>query len=142
MTKVLSLLILLVFVSFFTIAQEPVRDSILNAVDTEAAFPGGSGGWRNYLVNTLDATVPIDKGAPAGTYRVMIRFIVKDDGTVSDVFAETSHGYGMEKESIRVIEKGPDWIPAILNGKNVTAYRRQPITFVIQEEEGKKRRRD
>lgn len=56
------------------------------------------------------------------------------DGTISDVAAETNHGYGMEQEAVKIIKKGPKWTPAIQNGRNVNAYRRQPITFVVQEQ--------
>jgi len=35
---------------------------------------------------------------------------------------------------VRVIKKGPQWKPAIQNGRNVKAYRRQPITFQIEEQ--------
>ncbi len=38
----------------------------------------------------------------------------------------------MEDEAIRVIKRGPKWTPAIQNGRNVNAYRKQPITFVVQ----------
>jgi periplasmic protein TonB len=46
----------------------------------------------------------------------------------------STHGKGMEEEAIRVIKKGPDWVPAIQNGRNVKAYRKQPITFVVAPE--------
>jgi hypothetical protein len=40
----------------------------------------------------------------------------------------------MEEEAMRMISKGPHWIPAIQNGHQVTAYRKQPITFVVVED--------
>ena len=40
----------------------------------------------------------------------------------------------MEQEAVKVIKKGPNWKPALQNGRNVNAYRKQPITFVVQEE--------
>jgi protein TonB len=40
----------------------------------------------------------------------------------------------MEEEAMRVIKKGPNWTPAQQNGRFVNAYRRQPITFQVQEE--------
>jgi protein TonB len=40
----------------------------------------------------------------------------------------------MEEEAIKVIKRGPDWVPAIQNGRNVKAYRKQPITFVVAAE--------
>ncbi len=41
---------------------------------------------------------------------------------------------GMEEEAVRVIKNGPKWTPALQNGRNVNAYRRQPITFQVNEE--------
>ncbi|MEQ1678624.1 MAG: energy transducer TonB, partial [Chitinophagaceae bacterium] len=46
----------------------------------------------------------------------------------------TNHGYGMEEEAMRVIKKGPKWTPAVQNGRQVKAYRKQPITFQVQGE--------
>jgi protein TonB len=39
----------------------------------------------------------------------------------------------MCEEAMRVIKKTKNWIPAIQNGRNVNAYRRQPITFVVED---------
>jgi protein TonB len=39
----------------------------------------------------------------------------------------------MEEEVMRVIQKSPKWRPAMQNGKPVKAYRKQPITFVVNE---------
>ena len=64
---------------------------------------------------------------------MIVKFIVSKDGSISDVQAESKHGYGMEEEAVKVIRKGPKWTPALQNGRNVNAYRRQPITFVVSE---------
>jgi hypothetical protein len=100
-------------------------------VEVEAAFRGGEKEWRNFLNRNLDVNVPVKKGCKPGTYTVVVQFIVAKDGRVSDVRALTNHGFGMEEEAIRMIKKGPDWLPAIQNGHNVKAYRKQPFTFVI-----------
>ena len=102
-------------------------------VEIEAAFPGGADAWRNYLIKNLKANVPIKKKAPAGMYMVVIRFIVSKDGSITAIEPETSHGYGMEAEVMRIIKKGPKWIPASQDGRTVNAYRRQPVTFVVSE---------
>lgn len=107
---------------------------IFNKVEVEAGFPGGDAAWRRYLQNNLDANTPIDNGAQEGTYQVIVRFVVSKDGSISDVQAETKHGFGMEAEAIKVIKKGPRWTPALQNGRHVNAYRRQPITFVVSEQ--------
>ncbi len=120
------------------VAELPKTDDdenkIFTKVEVEAQFAGGEAAWRRYLQNNLNANTPVDNGAPEGTYQVVVRFIVGKDGTISDVAAETNHGYGMEQEAVKIIKKGPKWTPAIQNGRNVNAYRRQPITFVVQEQ--------
>jgi len=110
------------------------EDKIFTKVENEAAFPGGETAWRRYLEKNLNPSTPVDNGAPEGTYQVIVRFIVSKDGSISDVQAETKHGYGMEDEAVKIIKRGPKWTPALQNGRNVNAYRRQPITFLVQEQ--------
>jgi protein TonB len=121
-----------------TVVAEAPRDDdegkVFNKVEIEAEYPGGASAWTKYLRNNLDANTPVDNGASEGTYTVIVRFIVSRDGSISDVVAETKHGYGMEAEAIKIIKKGPKWTPAQQNGRYVNAYRRQPITFVVQEQ--------
>ncbi|WP_301923046.1 energy transducer TonB [Ferruginibacter sp.] len=109
------------------------EDKIFTKVENEAAFPGGEAAWRRFLEKNLDASTPINNGAPEGSYKVIVRFIVSKDGSISDVQAESKYGYGMEDEAVKVIKRGPKWTPALQNGRNVNAYRRQPITFVVQD---------
>jgi len=109
------------------------EDKIFTKVENEAAFPGGETAWRRFLEKNLNASTPIDNGAPEGSYKVIVRFIVSKDGSISDVQAESKYGYGMEDEAVKVIKRGPKWTPALQNGRHVNAYRRQPITFVVQD---------
>ncbi len=112
---------------------------IFEKVDIEASFPGGEVAWRKFLEQNLRADVPLKRGAPAGSYTVWIQFVVDKNGNVSDLKPLTNLGYGMEAEIVRVLKKSPKWIPANQNGSAVRAYRKQPVTFVI-EEVGRKRR--
>ncbi|MCU7548104.1 energy transducer TonB [Chitinophagaceae bacterium LB-8] len=106
---------------------------IFDKVEIEAEFPGGLSAWSRYLQNKLNSNTPAENGAPNGSYTVVVQFIVDKQGNISDVKALTNHGYGMEEEAIRVIKRGPQWTPAIQNGRNVNAYRKQPITFIVAE---------
>lgn len=112
-------------------ADKPEADKIFSKVEIEAAYPGGMDAWRKYLERNLNAEVPIFSKAPAGVYTVIIQFIVNLDGSVSDTKALTQHGYGMEREAIRAIVNGGKWLPAIQNGRQVNSYKKQPITFVV-----------
>jgi protein TonB len=119
--------------------DEHDNNKLYHKVEVEASFPGGDKGWREYLEKTLNAFVPIDNGAPAGKYVVIVQFVVDKDGKISDVRALTRHGYGMENEVMRVIKKGPQWEPAIQNGRVVKAYRQQPVTFHVIDEKRKRK---
>lgn len=110
------------------------EDVVFKSVQIEAEFPGGNAAWARYMQKSLDGFNPFDNGAAPGRYSVIVRFIVSKDGSISDVQAETSFGYGMEELAVKAIKKGPKWKPALQNGRYVNAYRRQPITFVVNEE--------
>ncbi len=117
------------------VAVPKVEDEskVFEKVEVEASFPGGLSAWKKYLERNLNASAPVDNGANPGSYTVMVQFIVSKDGSISNVKALTSHGYGMEQEAVKVIQKGPKWVPAIQNGRHVNAYRKQPVTFVVSE---------
>ncbi len=114
------------------VKDETNYDQTFTKVEVEASFPGGMAAWRKFLERNLSGDASAD--APAGSYSVVVQFIVDKEGNVSDVKALTSHGYGMEEEAVRVIKRGPKWTPAIQNGRQVKAYRKQPVTFLINGE--------
>lgn len=46
----------------------------------------------------------------------------------------TNFGFGMEQEVIRTLKLSGTWNPAIQNGRPVKAYRKQPVTFQVVDE--------
>lgn len=110
------------------------EDKVFTKVENEAEFPGGNAAWSRYLEKSLGGFNPADNGAAPGRYQVVVRFIVSKDGSISDVQPETHYGSGMEEIAVKCIKNGPKWKPALQNGRNVNAYRRQPITFIVEEQ--------
>jgi protein TonB len=106
-------------------------DERFNVVQIQAQFPGGIEGWRKYLERNLNKDLPSENGAPEGSYTVIVSFLVDKAGTISDVKAENDPGYGTKAEAIKVIQKGPHWIPAIQNGHEVIYRQKQNITFKV-----------
>jgi hypothetical protein len=113
------------------VAENPTENKIFEKVEIEPAFPGGNTGWQKYLEKNLDLHVAETNQAQSGTYTVYVVFIVHKDGSISDIKPLTHHGFGMEEEAIRVISGGPKWIPAVQNGWKVNAYKKQPVTFIV-----------
>lgn len=118
-------------------AELPVKEKeepeFLSIVQIEAKFPGGIDAWRIYLERNLNTNMPVDNGAAAGNYTVVVSFVVDKDGNISDVQALNDPGYGTAQEAIRVIKKSKQWTPALQNGRNVTYRQKQSITFVVSE---------
>jgi periplasmic protein TonB len=102
-------------------------------VEGEAVYPRVASEWTKYLQKNLNPNVAVDNKAPKGRYLVIVRFIVAKDSSISDVVAETNHGYGMEQEVVRVIKKDkPKWTPAKQKAYMEKAYRRQSVTFLVE----------
>jgi len=112
-----------------------IGDGVFEKVDVEATFSGGEAAWRKYLEQNLDPNVPVENGAPIGIYTVVVQFIVDKTGAISDIKTLTNFGYGMEQEVMRIMKKSPMWSPASQNNRTVKAYRKQPVTFVIDAED-------
>lgn len=138
------LIILLLSIGLFANAQEKITtDTSSKDVrpEKEASFPGGLPGWRNYLINNLNADVPIKNGAPVGKYTVLVQFKVCTDGSLCDIEARNNPGFGLSDEAIRVIKESGNWVPAEQLGKKVKSIYKQPITFLVEESGGFLRKR-
>lgn len=101
---------------------------IFTKVEIEPAFPGGETAWNSYVGNTLmNHMNELKEDNQSGTCE--LQFIVHKDGRLSDIQAITMKGSVFAKVCIDLLKNSPNWVPGIQNGNNVTAYRRQKITF-------------
>ena len=102
-------------------------DKIFTKVEIEASFPGGPGAWQKYVTRAIQAEQDEFTESDYGT--CVVRFIVDKTGTVSDVQATTMKGSKLAEVAVNAIRKGPKWTPAQQNGRQVNAYRLQPVTL-------------
>ena len=107
---------------FYDVIDDPYNKPI---------FKGGRNKWQQFLSNELDNFLPQKFGAPSGEYKVILKFIINEDGKVTNVKALTNFGYGMETEAKRAMLKSPNWFPAYINGKFVKSYVTEEIVFTI-----------
>jgi protein TonB len=116
-----------------TYEQEEKADTGL-VVQVEAAFPGGMMGWKRYLEKSLNIPERFEQIVRGnGRATVVVAFKVDKTGSISDVYLHKSVEWSADTEAQRVIKKGPKWIPATQDGKNVPFRQRQSITIVVQE---------
>lgn len=105
-------------------------DTIHSKLHIDPHYPGD---WRKFVRENLRADIGRKNGAPVGTHIVMVKILVDTFGKVTNIKPMTKRGYGMEEEAVRVIKLSGKWIPGILNGKKVFAYRKQPFMFHVLE---------
>lgn len=117
------------------------KDSVgaFEKVEVEAEFTGGDNAWRSFLMKNLDIDkfsdkVKFPKRQKAFKQTVIVKFIVCTDGSLCNIEAENKVDPLIKAEAERVIKISPNWLPARQNGKAVKAYRRQPITVLIERE--------
>jgi hypothetical protein len=101
-------------------------------VEKEASFPGEDKGWLSFMTRNLRVDVAVNNLAPIGTYTVLVQFVVDKEGHVTDIKPLTEFGFGMEEEVVRVLNKSPKWTPANQFGRKVKAYRKQPVSFIVE----------
>jgi protein TonB len=109
------------------------EDKVFTKVEIEAKFPGGDAAWTRYVTKAIQNNMDeLTEAGESGTCRV--RFIVSKDGSISNVEAVTMKGTKLAEIAVNAIRKGPNWVPAQQNGRQVNAYREQPVTFTIQDQ--------
>ena len=61
--------------------------------------------------------------------RVIVQFVVYEDGSINDVHVLRGIGGGCDEEAIRVVKAMPAWQPGMHHGKNVRVNFKLPIKF-------------
>ena len=64
--------------------------------------------------------------------RVLVKFVVNTDGTISDIKIRKHVSPELDKEAARVIEEMPLWEPGIQDDKKVKVYFTIPIRFKLE----------
>ena len=98
---------------------------IFNAVEQMAQFPGGNDSILNFISKNIKW--PEKENDNQGT--VVCRFVINQDGSVSNVVVARSLEPCYDEEAIRVVKSFPKFIPAIQNCKAVRVYFTVPVNF-------------
>lgn len=100
---------------------------VVDVPEKVAEYPGGISAMMTFLKNTLK--YPKDCEAAGIEGRVMMRFVINEDGTISNMEAMQSPDERLTAEAKRVVGLMPKWTPAIDKGKKVKMRYSLPITF-------------
>ena len=110
--------------------QQP-DTKVFVVVEEMPKFKGGESAMMEFLMMNMKYPQTAVKAKQQG--RVIVGFIVRKDGTVSDVHITRSVGYDvLDKEAMRVVKSMPAWEPGKQNGKPVNVKYNVPITFRLK----------
>lgn len=118
------------------VVEAPKEDEnqVFTKVEVEAQFPGGEAKWNKYVYNEIMKNIDdlTDEGQEGSCE---VQFIVDKEGNVSSVEPLTMKGSKLAEVAVNAIKRGPKWVPAIQNGRQVKAWRRQKVTFRLPDEQ-------
>lgn len=63
--------------------------------------------------------------------KVLVKFIVNENGSISDVEVIKGIGYGCDEEAIRIVSQMPPWIPEMVDDKPIKTSQTLNIVFWI-----------
>lgn len=113
--------------------NESESNKIFNGddVDQQPSFPGGTNAFNTFIVSNLKYPVVAQENGIQG--RVVVKFIVEKDGSISNVEVDRSVYPSLDNEAMRVIKNMPKWIPGQINGKAVKVECSYPFVFRLQQ---------
>ena len=110
--------------------QQP-DTKVYKNVEVKPQFKGGESAMMEFIAkNVKYPQAAIDATLQGKT---IVGFVVRKDGTVSDVHIKKSSGHAvLDKEAMRVVKTMPAWKPGKQKGKLVNVKCNVPINFRIQ----------
>ena len=111
--------------------QTTTQTKIHDAVEEMPEFNGGQLAMMEFLMNNMKYPQAAVKAKQQG--KAVVGFVVRKDGTVSDVHITKSAGYAvLDEEAMRVVKAMPAWEPGKQKGKPVNVKYNVPITFRLK----------
>ena len=108
-------------------------DKIHQVVEVQPEFPGGMKEMMKYIQSNLK--YPEAAKAAGAEGKAFVQFVVKADGSISDVQIMRSTGNeSLDAEALRVVMAMPKWRPAMNKGKAVNVKFVLPIVYKLPKE--------
>ena len=112
--------------------EKPKEEEVFVAVEQQAEFPGGMPALMKWLSNNIRYPEAAQQNDVQG--RVIVKFIVEKDGSVSQAQIVKGVDKDLDKEALRVVNKMPKWQAGKNNGVAVRSYFTLPVNFRLQQQ--------
>jgi protein TonB len=109
-----------------TINASSKQDKVLLTADVMPEFRGNI---QEFLIKNVN--YPADARKRQAEGRVVIKFVVAEDGRITDAIVERGVDPVLDAEALRAVKAMPRWKPATHGGKPVKVYYRVPVSFKL-----------
>lgn len=103
------------------------KEDVYESVHISPTYPGGMNEFRKFVAKNYNLP-NLEKDLKG---KVLVQFVVEEDGSLSDIKTVRDLGYGTGEEAIRVLKLSEKWKPGILDGKPVRVRYTLPIDLNI-----------
>jgi TonB family protein len=103
------------------------RTSPPESVRISARPKDGRASYRKYLRENTQYPLQAEAAKVSGT--VTLEFTVYPGGLTGSYHIERGLGHGCDEEAIRLVQEGPAWLPAMLDGRAISETVRVKIRF-------------
>ena len=110
-----------------TEAQTEPDDKPFDVVEQMPEFPGGKEALMKFISENVKYPKEAEEKGLQG--RVVVRYVIEKDGSISEVEIAKSVNEYLDAEAIRVVNAMPKWIPGKQKGEPVRVKFTIPITF-------------
>jgi TonB family protein len=116
-------------------------EEIFTVVEDNPSFPDGVEAMYAYIGKNLKYPKEAKENGIQG--RVVVQFIVNEDGSISNVKVLKDIGGGCGEEAARVVKAMPNWKPGTQRGKAVKVRYNLPFKFELDngKKENKKKKK-
>ncbi len=104
-------------------------DDVHEAAEVMPEFPGGYMALFKYLINNIVYPEKAMRDNIEG--RVVVKFIIDENGKVTDPSIVKSVSPELDQEALRVVGTLPDFTPGMTDGKKVKVYYNLPVSFKL-----------
>ena len=105
-------------------------DQTFSVVEQMPEYPGGMRAGLEFMARNLRYPTKAREAGKQG--RVIVQFVVRKDGALSDFKVLRPVDPWLDAEAIRVISTMPKWKPGMQDGKPVSVKFTLPVTFMLE----------
>ena len=105
-------------------------DQTFSVVEQMPEYPGGMRAGLEFMARNLRYPTKAREAGKQG--RVIVQFVVRTDGSLSDFKVLCPVDPWLDAEAIRVISTMPKWKPGMQDGKPVSVKFTLPVTFMLE----------